>query len=73
MTEKDYTRYCAIEVRLKNDDEMKVLKHRLEAASADLDSVLSRLSNGEQAAVTEYLGILAEIQQRIVELACFEE
>ena len=36
MTEKDYARYCAIEARLENDDEMKALKHRLEIASADL-------------------------------------
>ena len=71
MSEQHYTRYCAIEKALENDGELGLLKRRLEAVTCELQTVLSRLSEEDRATVTEYLGIQAEIDQRIVELACF--
>ena len=68
-----YTRYCAVEEQWDNDKELSMLKQRLAEESAALNRVLARLPEEDRAVVSEYLGLLAEIGQRIVELACFSQ
>ena len=73
MKDKIYHRYCAMEAMIAQDEEYCYLKQRLEEVSPGFESAVSQLTPQAQAAVTEYLGILAEIQQRITELAAFME
>ena len=71
MLKEAYDRYRAIEALLESDEELSILKQRLLKASMELESILARLAEDEQAVITEYTGLLAEIEQRIVEIACF--
>ena len=71
MLKETYARYCAIEELLENDKELGALKQRLAEESSALNRVLDRLSEEDRAVISEYLGLLAEIEQRIVELSCF--
>ena len=73
MLKEAYARYCAIEELLENDKELGALKQRLAAESAALNRVLDRLSEEDRAVISEYLGLIAEIEQRIVELSCFSQ
>ena len=69
--ENHYRRYCALEAPLEEDPEMKLLKQRLQQEAGELEQVLARLPEPDRTTVTEYLGICAEVSQRIVELVCF--
>ena len=71
MLKEAYARYCAIEEQLENDKELGALKQRLAEESSALNRVLDRLSEEDRAIIFEYLGLMAEIEQRIVELSCF--
>ena len=71
MLKEAYARYCAIEEQLVNDKELGALKQRLAEESSALNRVLDRLSEEDRAVISEYLGLMAEIEQRIVELSCF--
>ena len=73
MTENPYARYCALEEVIAQDDEYCDLKRRLEKASPAFESAVAQLSPENQAHITEYIGILSEIQQRITELAAFTQ
>ena len=73
MLKEAYARYCAIEEQLVNDKELGALKQRLAEESSALNRVLDRLSEEDRAVISEYLGLLAEIEQRIVELSCFSQ
>ena len=73
MLKEAYARYCAIEEQLENDKELGALKQRLAEESAALNRVLDRLSEEDRAVIFEYLGLMAEIEQRIVELSCFSQ
>ena len=68
-----YARYCAIEELLENDKELGALKQRLAEEAAALNRVLDRLSEEDRAVILEYLGLLAETEQRTVELSCFSQ
>ena len=73
MLSNAYSRYCALESRLEQDEEYLALKHRLDDISPSFESAVAQLSPEDQACITEYIGILSEIQQRITELAAFME
>ena len=73
VLKETYARYCAIEELLENDKELGALKQRLAEESAALNRVLDRLSEEDRAVISEYLGLMAEIEQRIVELSCFSQ
>ena len=73
MLKETYARYCAIEELLENDKELGALKQRLAAESAALNRILDWLPEEDRAVILEYLGLLAEIEQRIVELSCFSQ
>ena len=73
MLKEAYARYCAIEEQLENDKELGALKQRLAEESSALNRVLDRLSEEDRAVISEYLGLMAEIEQRIVELSCFSQ
>ena len=73
MLKEAYARYCAIEEQLVNDKELGALKQRLAEESAALNRILDRLSEEDRAVISEYLGLLAEIEQRTVDLSCFSQ
>ena len=73
MLKEAYARYCAIEEQLENDKELGALKQRLAEETAALNRILDRLPEEDRAVILEYLGLLAEIEQRIVELSCFSQ
>ena len=73
MLKGAYARYCAIEEQLVNDKELGALKQRLAEESSALNRVLDRLSEEDRAVISEYLGLMAEIEQRTVELSCFSQ
>ena len=66
-----YAHYCTIEEKLETDEELKLLKQRLQKASGQIQALMSQLTEKQRSVLTEYLGICAEIDQRIVELTCF--
>ena len=73
MIGKAYSRYIAIEEKLENDEELKHLKQQLQETSGQVQALMSQLTEDQRQTLTEYLGICAEIDQRIVEIACFWE
>jgi len=73
MSNDYYTRYCAIEEALKNDEEINHLKQRLQETATQIPILISHLTKEQRQILTEYLGLCAEIDQRIVEIACFCE
>ena len=73
MIDKMYSRYCAIEEKLEKDEELNILKQRLWETSEQINTLMSQMTGEQQQILAEYLGTCAEIDQRIVEIACFFE
>ena len=73
MLKDVYARYCAMEEQLENDRELGALKQRLAEETTALNRILDRLPEEDRAVILEYLGLLAEIEQRTVELSCFSQ
>ena len=73
MSKDFYTRYHAIEECLGTDEELNHLKQQLQEASEQVRALMSQLTAEQWDVLTEYLGICAEVDQRIVEIACFCE
>ena len=72
MSNDFYARYCAIEEKLENDEELKYLKQRLQETSGQVRALMTQLTEEQRTILAEYLGSCAEVDQRIVEIACFE-
>ena len=72
MIDKAYSRYCEIEEKLENDEELNHLKQRLQETSEQVRTLMSQLTEEQRQILAEYLGTCAEADQRIVEIACFE-
>ena len=73
MSNDFYTRYCAIEEKLENDEELNYLKQRLQDTSELIQTLMSQLTEEQRGILAEYLGICAEAAQRIVKIACFHD
>ncbi len=73
MTNNYYARYYAIEEALENDEELNHLKQRLQQTEQEVRAIMPNLTEEQHQILTEYLGICAEIDQRIVEIASFSE
>ena len=71
MIQKANARYCAIEKALETDEEYLALQKALGACLPRFQAAMAALSEDERAVITEYLGICAEMEERIVVLACF--
>ena len=71
MGDRAYARYCAIEEKLEIDEELNHLKQRLQETSEQVRTLMSQLTEEQRGILAEYLGVCAEIDQRIVEIACF--
>ena len=71
MSNDFYARYCAIEEKLDKDEELNVLKRRLWETSEQINTLMSQMTGEQQQILAEYFGTCAEIDQRIVEIACF--
>ena len=71
MSNDFFARYCAIEERLENDEELNYIKQRLQETSEQVRTLMSQLTEEQRQILTEYLGTCAEADQRIVEIACF--
>ena len=71
MIEEVYARYCAIEDKLEDDWELRHLRQQLYEKTSALGQVLCQLTPAQCSVICEYLDVCAEIDQRIVEIACF--
>ena len=73
MSSDLYARYNTIEEQLETDEELNHLKQRLRKTSEQVHTLISQLTAEQQDILTEYIGTCAEVDQRIVEIACFFE
>ncbi|MBE6986578.1 MAG: hypothetical protein E7433_04045 [Ruminococcaceae bacterium] len=73
MSNDFYTRYNAIGEHLETDEELNYLKQKLQEASKQIRALMSQLTAEQRDILTEYFGICAEVEQRIIEIACFCE
>ena len=73
MIDKAYARYCAIEEKLENDEDLKYLKQRMQETAEQVRTLMSQLTEEQRSILAEYLGTCAEATQRIVEISCFYE
>lgn len=70
MYDKPYERYKWTAEQLYTDTEYLHLTARLRQAAPDFQAAMNQLSPEHRQNVTEYLGILAELQDRSVQIAC---
>ena len=73
MSSDLYAQYNTIEEQLETDEELNHLKQRLRKTSEQVHALISQLTAEQQDILTEYIGTCAEVDQRIVEIACFCE
>ena len=71
MLDEPYKNYCALEETLESDEELRFLKKQLQEQESAVNRVLSQLSEQQRAVIINYIGICAEIDQRIAEICCF--
>ena len=72
MVDKTYSRYVALENSIERDVELQVLLKRLQEHEKVFREVCAHLCEEDRILLYEYIGIIAEINQRIVEIACFQ-
>ena len=70
MDQTAYERYKWTWEQVEADDEYRFLMEKFREAQADLRAAMDRLSPEHRQNVTEYLGLLAELQDRAVQIAC---
>lgn len=70
MENMAYERYKWINRQLEEDEELLCLLERLRNAQPEFQVAMETLSPENRQNVTEYLGILGEITDRITELCC---
>ena len=70
-TAKFCRRYLQLQATLEADEEYISLTNRREAILPALMAALDTLPEAQRDAVTEYLGLCAELENRTMELACF--
>jgi len=71
MIEEAYSRYCAVQKMLENDGEYLALEEKRRQQSQRFLELLDSLPDQQQEIVVEYMGICAEQNNRITEIACF--
>ena len=71
MTESAYKRYCAVQKALETDEEYLALEEKRKEQSRQFLALLDSLPEEQRETVTEYIGICTEVNDRIVEIACF--
>lgn len=71
MLQNAYLRYCYIMEKLETDPEYLEMERRLVAQESAFRELRESLSPGQREVLTEYLGLLAELEERAMEIACF--
>ena len=71
MSDNSYQRYKWVRSQLETDVEYQYLLRRLGECAPAFGEAVAALSPDHRDAVMEYLGILAELDARVLELACF--
>lgn len=66
-----FHRYLWVQDRLESDREYAALLRRQQELEPVFQAVFRSLSEPDRAILTEYLGLLAELENRALELACF--
>ena len=66
-----HERYKWIHRKLEEDPEFLLLRERLREAEADFLAAMEALSPEHRQSVTEYLGILGELSDRLTEICCY--
>ncbi len=73
MSEQFYTHYRSLEAQMAADGELQTLRQRLAAQEPLLREAIGQLPPEQQQEIWEYLGILAELSQRVVEIVSFSQ
>ena len=71
MLEQAYKRYEYIRKAQESDPEYLALRQRFLDQEPEFRAVMQVLPSGQREVINEYLGILAELEERAMELACF--
>lgn len=71
MIEKAHSRYCTIQKMLEKDGEYLMLKAACIRSERQLLELMENLTIPQREIITEYIGIYGELNERIVEIACF--
>ena len=71
MLEQAYKRYEYIRKAQESDSEFLALRQRFLAQEPVFRTLMEGLQPEQREVITEYLGILAELEERVMELACF--
>ena len=66
-----HARYKWIHSQMEEDAEFLHLRERLRQAGPDFQAAMDALSPEHRQSITEYLGILGEISDRITEISCY--
>ena len=65
-----YERYKWIHRKMEEDEEFLYLQEKLREAGPDFQAAMEALSPEHRQSVTEYLGILGELYDRMTEISC---
>lgn len=71
MIQRAYERYCWIFEAKESDPEYLALRQRFLAQEPEFRALMQALPPAKRQVINEYLGILAELEERAMELACF--
>lgn len=71
MIQRAYERYCWILEAKESDPEYLSLRQRFLDQEPEFRALMQGLPLEQREVITEYLGILAELEERAMELACF--
>ena len=71
MNKGAYARYRRLVEQLETDPEYLTLEKARGEREPALLAVMECLADEQRAVITDYLGIRAELEQRMLEIACF--
>lgn len=71
MSKEAYVRYKQLMNQLEIDPEYLALEDERRTRERLFLAVIENLSEEQRAAVTDYIGICGELEQRMLEIACF--
>lgn len=71
MLEQAYQRYEYIRRAQESDPEYLALRQRFLDQEPEFRALMQGLPPAKRQVINEYLGILAELEERAMELACF--
>ena len=71
MHKPAYEKFCEIQKMMYTDPEYLELEQHFRELEPRFRAVTQTLTEEDRSVITEYIGICAELQNRLLELACF--